>query len=182
MSKQSFSSTALVLKHWNTGETDRLITVLTQELGKCTAVAKGVRKTSSGRSSSLEPGNIIKCSLVTTRSLPILTQALLITDASTSRNSLTAVRKLYQLLEILDRLFVEEELDEIIYRQVLKLHQGVVIHQLPVSWVRTELTTLVNMLGFEPPTGTDQNSLLDHVAELTGKPLRSFEYLLVKSS
>lgn len=180
MSRSTLNSTAFVLKHWNTGETDRFVTLLTQEQGKVLAVAKGVRKTSSSRSSALEPGNIVKCTLVSTKSLPILSQTILISDSGKCRDSLLLVRKLYQLLEIFDRLFVEEEIDAATYRQIQRLHAGVVTHQMPVNWIRTELSQLISLLGFEvkPEEG---HSLLEYIAELTGKPLRSYEYLLVKN-
>ncbi|MEX0896248.1 MAG: DNA repair protein RecO [Patescibacteria group bacterium] len=181
MARNSLSCSALVIKHWNTGETDRFVTLLTQEEGKFVAVAKGIRKTSSSRSSALEPGNIVKCTIVSTKSLPILSQAILLTDVGRCRESLILVRKLYQLLEIFDRLFVEEELETAAYRQVQRLHAGVTKHQMPVSWIRSELSELISQLGFDTAVEKER-SVLEFISELTGKPLRSYEYLLVKSA
>lgn len=180
MPRSSRNYSALVLKHWNTGETDRFITLLTQEEGKIITLAKGIRKTSSSRGSTLEPGNIVKCSLVPTKSLPILTQAILLRDTGACRESLMLVRKLHQLLEILDRLFVEEEIDAAAYHHIQRLHAGVTRHQMPVSWIRTELSQLISHLGFDT-TAEKEHSLLDSIAQITGKPLRSYEYLLVKN-
>lgn len=182
MSRSTLIEHAIVIKHTNTGETDRIITLLTQEIGKIAVVAKGVRRSNSSRSSTLEPGNSIRCTLITTKGLPIITQALLMQDASHCRDSLAKMRRLHQLLEIFDRLLVEEELDEETYTQITKLYQGIIRENQPVGWVRTELITLITLLGFELPSAEDGRTVLDHVAELSGKPLKSYDFLLVKQS
>jgi DNA repair protein RecO (recombination protein O) len=90
----SFTTTAIVLKRVSVGETDRIVNLLTQDFGKISVVAKGVRKMSSSKRASLEPGNIIRAFCIQTKSLPILTQATLIDDCSEMKKDLSA----YQIL------------------------------------------------------------------------------------
>ena len=47
MSERTYKSDALILYHRNLGEADRLVTLLTWEKGKITAVARGARKVKS---------------------------------------------------------------------------------------------------------------------------------------
>jgi DNA repair protein RecO (recombination protein O) len=44
----------IILKRRNFGETDRIITIFTRELGKISCIAKGVRKITSRRSGHVE--------------------------------------------------------------------------------------------------------------------------------
>src|SRR6185503_8761599 len=96
LSSKTFNALGIVLKRTNTGETDRVVSLLTQEHGKLVAIAKGVRKMSSSRRADLEPGNYIKAQFVVTKSMPILTQTKLIDDCSQIRQSLPEIRKLTQ--------------------------------------------------------------------------------------
>ena len=97
---------AIVLKRINSGETDRLVTLLCQDSGKTLCVAKGVRKLKSSNRANLEPGNLVKVFLVETKGLPLLTQSQLLRDAAPVRRSLTGIRQLTEVLEIFVLLFV----------------------------------------------------------------------------
>jgi DNA repair protein RecO len=57
---KSFSTQGIVLKRSNTGEADKIITILSQDYGKIVCVVKGVRKITSSKKATFEPGNIIK--------------------------------------------------------------------------------------------------------------------------
>ena len=65
---RSFNADGIVLKRNKVGETDRVISLLTQEYGKLVAVAKGVRKLSSSKRAFLEPGNLVKAYFIKTKS------------------------------------------------------------------------------------------------------------------
>lgn len=98
---KNFNSSGVVLKQSSVGETDRVVTLLTQEYGRLVSVAKGVRKLSSSKRAFLEPGNYVQAYFVKTKSLPLLIQAKLIEDCQHIRYNLTEIRKLTQFLEIL---------------------------------------------------------------------------------
>ena len=52
---RSFRAEAVVLRHSDWGEADRLLTLFTREAGKTRAIAKGARKIRSRKAGHLEP-------------------------------------------------------------------------------------------------------------------------------
>jgi DNA repair protein RecO (recombination protein O) len=73
--ERSFRVTAIVLRHSDWGEADRLLTLFTREMGKLRAVAKGARKMRSRKAGHLEPFTHVKLQVAKGRDLPIVTQA-----------------------------------------------------------------------------------------------------------
>lgn len=66
---------AIVLRRRNLGESDRILTVFSRELGKHRFVAKGVRRPGSKLAGHSEPFMLSEFFIARTRGLPILTQA-----------------------------------------------------------------------------------------------------------
>ena len=175
---RNFSVNGIILKRNKVGETDRVITLLTQEYGKLVAVAKGVRKLSSAKRAFLEPGNLVKAYFVKTKSLPLLTQAKLINDCGLVRNDLVEIRKLTQFLEILEKLFVEDEVEADLFNNILELRQKISDQDISNGQIKKRLEDLIEKLGFPHPKETKYSSVLDYVSSLTNRPMRSFEYLV----
>lgn len=59
----SLTLEAIILKRSNFGEADRVLTVLTKNLGKITVIARGVRKITSRRAGNVELLNLVKLGL-----------------------------------------------------------------------------------------------------------------------
>jgi recombinational DNA repair protein (RecF pathway) len=175
---KSSLSTALVIKRVSVGEADRIITLLTQESGKIAVVAKGVRKIKSSKRAFLEPGNLAKIFLIKTKGLPILTQARLVEDTSPIRDSLAKMRQLSQLLEIVDKLFVEEEVEDHVFELVMRVRKKILIGS--GVGLKKDLAQLIEWLGFPSLAESGHESILDYVSEITGQKMRSFEFLKVK--
>ncbi|GIK83825.1 MAG: hypothetical protein BroJett025_04470 [Patescibacteria group bacterium] len=180
MRHKTFSVTGIVLKRVNVGETDRIVNLLTQEFGKIAVVAKGVRKMSSTKRAYLEPGNIVKAFCVETKSLPLLTQATLIEDCSVLQQNLSAYRSLTQLLEIFEKLFVEVELEPVIFHYAILLRRQVVAGKAPASFVREILGKIIVQLGFQHPDESKYNTISDYISALSDSKMKSFEYLQIK--
>jgi len=179
----SFSSTALVLKRRTLGETDRLVGLLTQDLGKLTVVAKGVRKLGSSNRANLEPGNLIQAFMIETKGLPILTQTRLQIDASQVYQDLDrhlALKKishLQQILEIFDRLFVENFIDEGSFALALKIHNLTLKPDNQAGKIKLLLNQLLQLLGYQDLKETSHQNIADYVAEISEKKLKSYEFL-----
>jgi len=77
-----YRAEAVVLRTHKLGEADRIITLLTRDLGRVRAVAKGIRRTSSRWGSRLEPFSHVDLQLAEGRSLDVVTQAETITPFS----------------------------------------------------------------------------------------------------
>ncbi len=175
---RSFSTQALVLKRSNTGEYDRVVTLLSQSHGKFVAVAKGARKLHSTKRSLMEPGSLITAHLVLTKSLPLLTQARA-NDTTTFHSNLSTLRQLQLTLEIFDALFVEEELEADLFESVLAIRSAIFDTNTPRVVIRNQLTLLLEQLGYVDTSEQNQSSVSSIVQELTDKPLRSWGYLSV---
>lgn len=172
---RSSLSAALILKRSNTGEADRVVTLFTKEEGRIVVIAKGVRKIKSSKRAYLEPGNLAKILLIKTKSMPLLTQASLIEDTASIRSNLAKIRQMTQLLEIIDKLFVEEEVEDHVYQLVMRIRKKI-IDGSKVN-LKADLVTLVEWLGYQNIKETQHESILDYVTEITGKKMRSFDYL-----
>lgn len=171
---------ALILKRTNTGEMDRVVTILTPDFGKMTVIAKGCRKMSSSQRSHLEPGNIIDAYLIYTKSLPILTQSRLINNLSNIKTHLQGMKKLFQVLEIIDTLFVENE-GEQEYLDVISLLTE--LNQYPNAYtiVQDRLNRLMMKLGYQDSKETEYKSIIEYVSSVAERPMKSYSYLTIKS-
>lgn len=71
----TFSLEAVVLRHSDWGEADRILTLFTLQQGKLRALAKGVRKLRSRKAGHLQPFTRVRLFFARSRDLPIITQA-----------------------------------------------------------------------------------------------------------
>lgn len=108
----------IILKRVEFGEADRILTIYTKELGKVSAIAKGARKPTSRKLGHLELGNIINFELAQGKDLYIVTGAK--TTAYYQYKDLAEMRRLFLWLEIIDKLFHDEESNVTIYNIIIK--------------------------------------------------------------
>jgi DNA repair protein RecO (recombination protein O) len=178
MSLRSYSTTGIILKRSDVGEADRIVTLFTREYGKLTAIAKGCRKLSSSRGSSLEPGTFSKVHLVKTKSLPILTQAQLINDFSKAKQDLTSMRKVFEVLEMLDSLLIEEDAQEQVFALTNAIFEHLSSDNVRSSVVRDHLSSIIETLGFGERSQIDfSKPLRDFVEEITQHKLKAYAFL-----
>ena len=100
---------AIVLRHADWGEADRLVTLYTREQGKMRAVVKGARKITSRKAGHLEPFTHVKLQLSRGRDLFIVTQADTVDAYLTLRENLVLTGYASYVVELLDRFVYEEE-------------------------------------------------------------------------
>jgi DNA repair protein RecO (recombination protein O) len=175
----SFKTEAIVLKRTNVGETDRIVTLLSKDQGKIVCVAKGVRKLKSSNRAILEPGNLAEVFLIETKSLPILTQSKLLKEPEILRRSLTGISQLSQILEIFDRLFVENYIEEESSQLAFAIYQELLSQNKHNTQIKLLLNQLVRNLGYQDIKETAYANILDYVAEITEKKMKSFDFLKV---
>ena len=150
-SEHSFRVTAIVLRHADWGEADRLLTLFTREMGKLRAVAKGVRKMRSRKAGHLEPFTHVKLQLAKGRDLPIVTQAETVDAYIPLRDDLIKTGYAAYTAELLDRFTYEEEIESSIPFRLLAETLGR-ISQESDAWlsVRYYEMRLLDHLGFRP--------------------------------
>ena len=71
----SSKASGIIIKRSNFAEADRILTILTDRLGKIKAIAKGVRKTRSHLAGSLEPYMLVDLQLHEGKTFYIVTGA-----------------------------------------------------------------------------------------------------------
>jgi DNA repair protein RecO (recombination protein O) len=102
-----YRTEAIVLKHSDFGEADRLLTVFTPYLGKLRLLAKGVRKPTSRKAGHLESFTRTQLLVARGRNLDIITQAQMIVPYLGLRQDLRRISYAYYAGELVDR-FSEE--------------------------------------------------------------------------
>lgn len=175
----SFKTEVIILKRSNTGETDRVVTLLSKDRGKIVCVAKGVRKLKSSNAAALEPGNLARVFLIETKSMPLLTQSKLLAEATHLRQTLAGISQLSQILEIFDRLFVEDFIDEETSQLAFDIHQELLSPLKKNAKIKELLRELIKALGYQDFKETAHANILDYVSEITEKKMKSFDFLKI---
>ena len=141
---------AIVLRHQDWGEADRLLWLFTLEQGKLRAVAKGVRKIHSRKAGHLEPFTRVSLLLAAGRELPIVTQAEAQETHTALRENLVRMGYAAYVVELLDRFTFEEGensalfrlLSETLKRLTLEVELGLVVRYYEIR--------LLDLVGFRP--------------------------------
>jgi DNA repair protein RecO (recombination protein O) len=114
--QRSLKVEGIVLRHREWGESDRMLTLFTRELGKVQALAKGVRKLRSRKLGHVEPFSRSTLLLARGRSFYILTQAEAVNIHTALRENLILLGYASYVVELLDRFTHEEEQQNRFYR------------------------------------------------------------------
>jgi DNA repair protein RecO (recombination protein O) len=107
---------AIVLKHSDFGEADRLLTLYSRELGKLRALAKGARKPGSRKGGHLEPFSQVRLLIGQGRDLAVVSQAEAVTTNSGLTESLEALGYASYVVELLDKFSQDHDENSAIYR------------------------------------------------------------------
>ena len=150
-SPRSFTVDAIVLRHRDWGEADRLLSLYTKQRGKISAVAKGARKVRSRKAGHLQPFTHISLQLARAKGPYIITQVETINAYLPLRNDLTLTGNAAYLLELLDRFtYDEEEINQRIFslleNSLSRLTRGDDIWLV----IRYYEMRLLDYLGFRP--------------------------------
>ncbi len=114
-----YRDVGVVVRTHKLGESDRVITLVTQDSGKVKAVAKGVRKTGSRFGSRLEPMSHVQLQLYRGRDLDIVNQVELIETATAIRASLELTTDGLAMCEVIDQLSHERAPAPHLYRMLV---------------------------------------------------------------
>ena len=100
---------AVVLRHSDYGEADRLLTVFTRQMGKLRVIAKGARKIASRKAGHIEPFTHVRLQLAKGKDMFLVTQADTVDAYLPLRDDLTLTGQAAYALELLDRFSYEEQ-------------------------------------------------------------------------
>lgn len=110
---RSFRVDAVVLRHSDYGEADRLLTMYTRQLGKTRAIAKGARKIASRKAGHIEPFTHVKLQLSKGRDMFLVTQADTVDAYLPLREDLILTSQASYVMELLDRFTYENDTENI---------------------------------------------------------------------
>ncbi len=141
---------AVVLRHADWGEADRLLWLFTRELGKVQAIAKGVRKPRSRKAGHLEPFTRVELLLAQGRDLPIVTQAEAKDVYQALREDLVRLGYAAYIIELLDRFTYEEGENLGLYRILCETLSRINKEKDVAFAVRYYEVRLLDLVGFRP--------------------------------
>ncbi len=106
---RSFRASAVVVRHSDWGEADRLLILYTREQGMVRALAKGARKITSRKAGHLQPFTYVTVQLAKGRDLLIVTQAETVNAFLPLHDDLVKTGYAAYVVELLYRFSYEEE-------------------------------------------------------------------------
>lgn len=174
MRSRTYKDEGIVLKRFNLGEADRLLTIFCKYRGKIQCLAKGVRKPTSRKSASIELFSCTKLFIAKGRDLDIVTQAEVIEEFAGIRSQLKAVKAAYHLVELTDLLTAQNQENAATY-QALRAALTSISKKGYASReeiIKFEKEILLN-LGFGFPSEANQKALEKFIESIIEKRLQS---------
>ncbi len=110
----------IIIRRFNSGEADRILTVFTKNEGKIRVKAKGVRRISSKRSPHIELLNHSLLTLYTGKGLPFVSEAETIHDYSILKQDLYLMGAAFHICELLDGLCAENQEHPLLFSFLLQ--------------------------------------------------------------
>jgi DNA repair protein RecO (recombination protein O) len=148
--ERSIRVEAVVLRHMDWGEADRLLWLFTRELGKIRVVAKGVRKLHSRKAGHLEPFTRTGLLLARGREMMIVTQAEAVDTFTLLRDNLLLMGYASYVVELLDRFTYEEGQNVTLYRLLADTLSRLCTETDTSLVVRYYEIRLLDLLGYRP--------------------------------
>ncbi|HCM96238.1 MAG: DNA repair protein RecO [Chloroflexi bacterium GWB2_49_20] len=149
--QRSFRVEAVVLRHSNLGEADRLLVIYTCQRGKLRVVAKGARKMRSRKAGHVEPFMQVSLQLATAHGPFIVTDAETIEAYQPLRETLLRTGYAAYVVELIDRFSYEEEGENpVIFRLLTDTLNRIALNPDPWLGVRYYEVRLLDSLGFRP--------------------------------
>jgi len=148
---RSIGVEAVVLRHADFGEADRLLTIYARQLGKTRVIVKGARKVTSRKAGHLEPLTHVRLQLSKGRDMAIVTQADTIEAYVPLRENLVLTSRAFYVIELLDRLTYDEGSDNsVIFRLLTETLARLSGGADPWLAIRYYEMRLLDGLGFRP--------------------------------
>ncbi|GAC1409380.1 MAG: DNA repair protein RecO [Actinomycetota bacterium] len=146
-----YKEQGIILRTMRLGESDRIVTVMTQGAGKIRAVAKGVRKTKSRWGARLEPFTHVDLVLYKGRELDIVTQAQILSPFPLIRADYSRFAAGEVILEATDRIAQDHEKSVRLFMLLLGALRALSVpDEDPVMVVDSYLLRLASLSGFRP--------------------------------
>ncbi len=148
---RSFRASAVVLRHADWGEADRLLTLYTREQGMVRAIAKGARKVTSRKAGHLQPFTQVTIQLAKGRDLLIVTQVETVNAFLPLHDDLLKTSHAAYVVELLLRFSYEDEgANPSIFRLLVETLGRIEAEEDAWLAVRYYEMRLLDAVGFRP--------------------------------
>ncbi len=176
MQPRQYRTEGIILKRFNLGEADRLLTVFTRHHGKIRCLAKGVRKPTSRKSASVELFNRLTLYLAKGKNLDILTQTQVLESYPGIRKELKAVKAAYHCVELVELMTAENQENAEVFELLLSSLRLINEKQQATRGQIAEFENkLLTELGFGVPTDQSAEGLEQHIESIVERKLKSAE-------
>jgi DNA repair protein RecO (recombination protein O) len=162
-----YATDAIVLSRFELGEADRVLTLLTPEIGKLKAIAKGIRRPSSRLGGSLEPFAELRVNLARGRTFDVVTGVAVGRAFLRLRDSLEATATAWYLAELAERSIEERTTAQPIYLLLRRAYELLDGGMAPGRVARWYEMRLADELGVRPEV--DRCSECDRMLEPDGR-------------
>jgi DNA repair protein RecO (recombination protein O) len=147
----SFGVEAVVLRHVDYGEADRILSLYTSQLGKTHALVKGARKVTSRKAGHLEPFTRVRLQLAKGHDMPLVTQADTVEAYLPLRENLVLTAQASYVIELLDRFTYDDGIENpTIFRLLTETLSRLAAKADPWMAIRYYEMRLLDSLGFRP--------------------------------
>ncbi|MFC1651846.1 DNA repair protein RecO [Patescibacteria group bacterium] len=150
---KGYRTKAFVLRKFDLKEADQIITLYTEQEGKVKTIAKGIRKAQSKNIGNLELLNLIDVLLVPGKSFEIVTQVKVENSFLSLKEDLDYLAFVYYVVELLDKLIVENEKNEYIFDLLKDFLNWIKVKEknpFDSFGLRIFELKLISLLGFAP--------------------------------
>lgn len=139
-----------MIRRFNLGEADRIVTLISPDRGKLRAVARGVRKIKSRQAGHLELFCETEVMLAEGRNLDVLTSARLINHWPELTTDYERAGLAYLLAELIDRLVDEAEPSPELYEAAIAAYAALADGTAPTTVELFFKLRLLSALGYRP--------------------------------
>lgn len=172
----------IILKRRNIGEADRILTVLTRNLGKITVKAVGVRKISSKRSAHIEPLNHAVLSLYKGKGMHTLTEVVAKESFAEIKQDLQKIGFAYHLCELIDGLCPEGQENSQVFDLLYNVLSDLRFETHIVERIHEFEVALLTTLGYWNSSNTQLNTsyVIESILERRLRTVHMLPKLLVE--
>lgn len=110
-----YKTHGIIIKKTNSGEADKVLTIVTPNYGKIQCIARGSRKPKSKLNGHLDLFNLSDFNLVHGKGYDVITGCMTIQSFKRVKNALDQTARMYSAAELLNRLVLTSQKDEKIY-------------------------------------------------------------------
>ena len=144
-----YKTAGIILKHSPIGESDRLLTVFTSDMGKLKLVARGVRKTNSKIGGHLDLLSHCHLEISRGRNIDVITSASNINSFKTLRENLIKIGNAFFCLELVDSLTPDNEPENKIFLSLIETLKKMITNENPlIIWYFS--FKLLHLTGYLP--------------------------------